>query len=191
MKISFSFLLCIMIATLLCTHSYLSLAAILAAALHELGHILMAKLCSIPIKELKLGIFGAALTPEGSLCSYKKEILLALAGPAINFILGATLLPFSKNGSEFFSFFTVSSFFLGFLNLMPIYDLDGGRILNCLLCQILSPVCAERICRFLSFCIITTLWLLSVYLLLRFSASLSLFVFSAALFCKIFIQRKN
>ena len=191
MKIRLSFLLCVIVAVLIFTHSYLSLVALLAAALHELGHILAAKLCNIPLKELKLGIFGASLTPQSSLCSYKKEIILCAAGPFVNLLSAALLLPFLTELNSFAEFFTASSLFLGILNLLPIYDLDGGRILNCMLCEKLSPEGAEKICKKLSFCIVTSMWLISVYLLLRVSSSLSLFIFSSALFCKIFVHRKN
>lgn len=191
MKIKISFFCIIMTASLFLTHSYISLASLLAAALHELGHIICAKLCSIPLQELKLGIFGASLTPKGIICSYKKEILLAASGPAFNIFSAIALFLFFNTLGNFGEFFMLSSLFLGFLNLLPIRDFDGGRILHCLICQTLSPRVADAICSRLSFLLIITLWMISVYLLLRLTASLSLFVFSSALFCKIFIPQKN
>ena len=190
MKIKSSFWLAPIAVALVFTHSYLSLTALCSAALHELGHIFMARICKIELKELRLGIFGASLTPASSLCSYKKEILLCLSGPAVNLLCFALFLPLC-NSSELAEFFAVSSLFLGILNLLPIHDLDGGRILKCLLCEKLSYDLADTICRALSFLLVTAMWLTSVYLLLRTSASLSLFVFSTALFCKIFLHRKN
>jgi stage IV sporulation protein FB len=181
----------LIVLALVYTHSYLSLVALLAAALHELGHIAAAKLCSIQLKELKLGIFGAALSTTSRLCSYKKEIILCVAGPAVNLILGAALLPFFESSVPLIRFFTLSSLFLGFLNILPIHDLDGGRILKCILSQKLDPTTADKICKTLSFCLVSTMWLTSVYLIIRVSSSLSLFVFSAALFCKIFIRENT
>ena len=110
-KIKLSFSGAIMIIALIFTHSYLSLAAILAAFCHELGHIIAAKLQRIPLGELKLGIFGASLTSKPLLCSYKSEIILAAAGPLVNLISAAILLPFCKN--DFCALFVAASLFLG------------------------------------------------------------------------------
>lgn len=187
MKLGISFFSLLMLLSLILTHSYLSLAAIVAAALHECGHIIAAKLCGIPLVDMKLGIFGATLTTNRALCSYVKEILLALAGPATNLLCLAlcSLLPIQCEAIELFC---VASCGLAILNLLPIRELDGGRIVYCALASTFSPVLASRVVGALSFGIIFSLWTLSVYLILRLGASLSLFIFSCFLFCKIFIK---
>lgn len=191
LKISISFFGVLMIGALIFTHSYISLAALLAASIHELGHIMAAKICSIPLYEMKLGIFGAALTTDASLCSYKKEIALAAAGPLANLVSSALLYPVFKSSEGFGCLFLAASLFLGILNLLPVESFDGGRILNCILCEKFSPRLASAVCGALSFVSVIFLWLLSVYLLLRRASSLSLFVFSLSLFCKIFIKQKD
>ena len=191
MKIKISFFCAIMIAALFLSHSYLSISALLAATLHELGHIACAKKLGIPLSELKLGIFGASLMPRGSLCSYKDEILLCAAGPLVNIICGIALFPFRNSLGDLATFFMCSSLFLGTLNLLPVTDFDGGRILSCIISQTISPQAAATVCRRISFSLVIALWMISVYLLLRLHASLSLFVFSSSLFCKIFIREKN
>ncbi|MBQ7375324.1 MAG: hypothetical protein IJW52_00370 [Clostridia bacterium] len=187
MKLGISFFSLLMLLSLILTHSYLSLAAIVAAALHECGHIIAAKLCGIPLVDMKLGIFGATLTTDRALCSYGKEILLALAGPATNLLCLAlcSLLPIQCEAIELFC---VASCGLAILNLLPIRELDGGRIVYCALASTFSPSLASRVVGALSFGIIFSLWTLSVYLILRLGASLSLFIFSCFLFCKIFIK---
>jgi membrane-associated protease RseP (regulator of RpoE activity) len=77
---------------------------------------------------------------------------------------------------------------LGILNLLPIREFDGGRILGALLCRVGSQRAAQKTVNALSFFCVFTLWSFSVYLLLRFAASLSLFVFSISLFFKLFIR---
>ena len=189
-KIKISFSGVIMTVALFLTHSYISIAALIAAALHEIGHIIAAKLCNIPLGELKLGIFGAALTPKTLLCSYKKEIILCIAGPLVNLTLAIILFPLFNYG-KFLSLFISASLFLGALNLLPIYDFDGGRILYCLLSSKLSVEASTKILKTVSFVLIFMLWCLSVYLLLRLSSSISLFVFSISLFAKIFLSQKE
>ncbi len=189
MKVKVSFFGILMLAALFFTHSYLSLAALLASALHELAHIAAAKLCKIEIKELRLDIFGAALRLERSVLSYSKEIFLAAAGPLSNILSACLLLYFiSKLNTvpDFFELLIAASFFLGFLNLLPIADLDGGRIVYCISASMLSPNAAYSIRQALSFIVVCCMWMLSVYLLLRLGASLSLFVFSLSLFFKLF-----
>ena len=187
LKIKLSFSGALMVLALFLTHSYISLAALIAATIHELGHIVIAKICNIELGELKLGIFGASLTPKTMLCSYKKEILLCLAGPLANLISAFLFEQFTSNPSDFGGLFISASLFLGLLNLLPIYEFDGGRILFCLLSSHLSLRAATRTVKAISFVLIFSLWCLSVYLLLRLSSSLSLFIFSLTLFSKIFL----
>ena len=191
LKIKLSFSGALMLLALFLTHSYLSLAALLAAAIHETGHIVAARICSIELGELRLGIFGASLTPKTLLCSYKKEIFLCVAGPLVNLISALLLSPFLNSSSGFGGLFISASLFLGILNLLPIYEFDGGRILFCLLSARLSIRSSAKIIKVISFTIIFALWCLSVYLLLRLSSSLSLFVFSLALFSKIFLLQSE
>ncbi len=189
MKVKVSFFGILMLAALFFTHAYLSIAALLASALHELSHMAAAKLCKIEIKELRLDIFGASLKVERTMLSYSKETILAAAGPLSNLtsaLLLFWLLPYFENPPHFLSLFTAASFFLGALNLLPIKDLDGGRIVYCLAEWLFSPTAAYRIQRALSFFVVICLWLLSVYLLLKLGATLSLFVFSISLLSKLF-----
>lgn len=190
MKIKVTFFGILMFLSLIVTHSYLSLAALLAAFVHEMGHLLAASLCGVPIKELKLDIFGAAITPDGAFYSYKKEIAVALGGPLVNIISFIICFFFARGRGQFMELFLLASIFLGALNLLPIRDFDGGRILHCVLSYKFSPEVADKVCMALSFAVLMLLWMLSVYLILRFWASLSLFVFSFALLCKILMDKK-
>lgn len=190
LRISISFFGVLMLLALLLTHSYLSLAALLAATLHELGHIAAAKLLRVGLCEMRLGIFGASLSTDSPLSSYRSERILALSGPSINLVcaaLGGAL----RVQNEFFEYFISASLFLALFNLAPISDFDGGRVLYSLIAEHLTPNAAARVMSVLSFAILFSLWCLSVYLMLRLGASLSLFVFSSALFCKIFIGRSS
>lgn len=187
LRIKISFFGALMIAALFFTHSYISIAALIASLLHELGHIFAAKVCKIPLKELKLGIFGAALKPSKAFISYKQEIILSLSGPLVNLVCAIPLLIFFKNSHEFLRLFIETSLFLGILNLLPITDFDGGRILYCLIAYKISPQFALRSIKILSFSLVFILWTLSVYLLIKLASSLSLFIFSLSLFSKLFL----
>ena len=163
------------------------LPLVLAVTIHELGHILAAKLCGIDLGELKLGILGAAIIPQNTLFSYKKELILCIGGPAANIFSALAASPL-KNSAPFFNQFWIYSISLAALNLMPIKTFDGGRIFSSLLLYKLPVKTAEKILNAISFIFIFTLWSISVYLLLKISSSISLFVFSLSIFSKIFIS---
>ena len=189
MKIRIGFFALFMFFALLISNSYISLMSILAAACHEAGHIIAARLLGIGFYEMRLGIFGAQLR-TGRICGYREELLLAAAGPLANFLsLPAAffLLRFFPSATDYINLFILSSVALGIMNLLPVRSLDGGRIFICLFSS-KSPGTVEKVLSFLSFLSIFTLWCISLYLLLRFSTSLSLFIFSLSLFAKIFID---
>ena len=122
------------------------------------------------IKGKKLGIIG----------------LGAIGGPLANFLSALIIYPFC-DASMLCRSFWLYSLSLGILNLLPIKSFDGGRIFSSLLLCKLSPKTVESILNFTSFILIFTLWSISIYLLLKISSSVSLFVFSVAVFAKIFL----
>ncbi|MBE6707031.1 MAG: hypothetical protein E7577_05255 [Ruminococcaceae bacterium] len=184
-KISVGIFAILMIITLSIASPHFFLPVICSIALHELGHILMAKICKIQFRELKLGIFGAALSPQNYLYSYKKEILLCLGGPLANFLSAFAVSVFFD--TQPFEYFKMCSFALGLLNLLPVSGFDGGRIFSALLSILFSPRTVQTVSKVISFALIFTLWCFSVYLLIKIASSLSLFMFSLSLFAKIFL----
>lgn len=166
----------------------------LAALIHELGHLVAAVACGVRITGMRLDLFGARLELPG-LLSYRQELLVALGGPAAN-LLTATVLfrawtacgcpvcgaSQSLSGRALvLGVLLPASLGLCAVNLLPVASLDGGRILSCLLSLTLGADAARRILRLLSLFLLTLLWLLSVYALLRAGQFLSLFVFSFSL----------
>lgn len=161
-------------------------ACLCAALIHELGHIAAARLLSIDLSHMKLDILGARLCTQGRLCSYPALAALCFAGPLINLLCFAVLFPFVTYAS-WIEEFCLCSLSLGILNLIPIDGFDGGRMLHGFLCVFFPFDMAERIIRIISFFALLSLWLLSVWLLLRTGTSLTLFVFSCSLFGMLFV----
>lgn len=68
------------------------LAVILsAAALHELGHLLVLRLLGARVRELRVSVFGAELMTSAARLSYPGEIAAVLAGPAVNLLCALVL----------------------------------------------------------------------------------------------------
>ena len=168
------------------------LPALGGAIVHECGHLMSAALLGIPLRSLDVGLFGASLRVRGSLISYPKEFLLCAAGPSMNFLSALAVFIFSDHRgyySEFGEWFLSVSVMLGLLNLIPAEGFDGGRMLSVVLTSILGPRISARILSVTTFLSIVILWMLSVYLLLRYGTSLSLFVFTLSLFYRLFVAK--
>lgn len=116
----------------------LLLPGFFSTLVHEFGHIFALKLLHSGVSELKLSLFGATLRPERDL-SYGQEIFVAGAGPVCSLVFG---LICAKNRHFLLS---GMSFSLGFLNLLPIHPLDGGRILSGFCALRLPPDRAGRV----------------------------------------------
>lgn len=161
----------------LCAYYYFDPAAtfvpfLLSVFLHETGHLLALWLCKAPIHKLRLGLSGTTICTAP--LSYKHEIITAAAGPAMNFILVLFCLHRQPE-------MALLNLGLMLYNLLPLYPLDGGRILRSVLHLLLQDKTAalmEQLICFLCFsallgaaCYLTCvlhagLWPLLVFLLL-------------------------
>lgn len=109
------------------------LAALFAALIHELGHIAAVLAVGGTVLRLELGTGGARL--ETQPMGRYQELICAAAGPAASLLL----LCFSR----FIPRAAVCGAVQGIYNLIPVYPLDGGRILRCLTASMEHP---QRVC---------------------------------------------
>ncbi len=165
---------------------------ICAVLLHEIGHILCAKILKIKIKSFELSLFGGRIKTEKD-PSYVDELIFALGGPLVGFVgfaftykiaLSNLTIPFCQS---FLFPFSILSLCLSIFNLIPLTSLDGGRILKCTLCLLFSLDTADKILRITSFSTLLSLWLLSVYMMLKISNGVPMFIFCLIFFAKCFI----
>lgn len=114
-------------------------AFFLSAALHEAGHLIALRCMRVRIHKLRLGLTGAVLyTPP---LAYGRELLAAAAGPAVNAVCTLAFL-------HAWPRFALVNLLLLFYNLLPLYPLDGGRILRAALHLLLpdnAAVLVEKI----------------------------------------------
>ena len=79
-------------------------------------------------------------------------------------------------------FFILVSCVQAAINLMPIKSFDGGRALYCCLTSFFNTTTAQIVVSITSAIFAFALWTISLYLMLRISSGLGIFVFSSSIF---------
>lgn len=96
---------------------------IIAAAVHEAFHLMAVYLLGGNVKSVCIGVGGAQICAQVQ--GKVKNLICILAGP----IGGLSLLIVS----DVFPSVSVCAFLQSIFNLLPIYPLDGGKVLSCIL----------------------------------------------------------
>ena len=131
----------------------------------KLSHIIFATIFGKKIKKIKLSLAGICVTFSNEYLSVIKRIIMYLVGPISNFVLA---LIFNN-----INFIYEVNLFLGILNLLPIYPLDGYNILL----AILDLVNKSNYINFIERVFISSLLFISISIfLLYFNPSLLIFV---------------
>ncbi len=160
------------------------LISILAAALiHEMGHIITARLLRIRLRFCRTGMAGISLKYDFSTVSHLKEAAVSIAGP----LAGITVTLICRLSGSL-SYFAGASAALAIFNLLPISYLDGGGALSAILSSFLPPDTAWKICRILSVIFTLALWCSAVFIMLRSGGDLSVIAVSVYLLYRLFSE---
>ncbi|GAC1470598.1 MAG: hypothetical protein NVSMB9_15830 [Isosphaeraceae bacterium] len=131
----------------------LTLAAFGCVLLHELGHALMARRFGIETLDITLYPIGGVARLEKMPRSPGAEMLIALAGPAVNLAIVAGLMVYLRvdssgpgliRGTLILNLLWVN-LILALFNMIPAFPMDGGRVLRALLSTPLGRVKATLI----------------------------------------------
>ncbi|MGF7056491.1 M50 family metallopeptidase [Brassicibacter mesophilus] len=117
------------------------LIIILIVLLHEFGHLLVASVYGIKAREIELFPFGGVAKLEGIIGpDPKEEIYICLAGPLLNLILFLSFSFLMKNFSEVYliDLLFKINLLMFLLNILPIFPLDGGKILRAIVSYFLG-----------------------------------------------------
>ena len=122
-------------------HERLILASLLAAALHECGHIAAIYALGAKIGRLEILPFGGEIETCGKILSYRQSLFVSFAGILANLLC----VPLLAAQTPFLRLFGICSAGLALFNLLPARGLDGGEMLQDLLLMRLSPETAGKI----------------------------------------------
>ncbi len=161
LKITFGF--CALVCVLGWLDHVFCLWFLLCSAAHELGHLLMMKLCRVPVEGVCLTASGAVI--EGGFPSYRTEVLCAAAGPVAGLFSAVLLIPIAPRGAAV-------GLLLSIVNLLPLYTLDGGRILRGVLLLCCSEERARTIAYVVSVSVSCLLMLLACWATVSLQAGL-------------------
>jgi len=142
--------------------------------IHELGHYTLAHYYHWEVKQIAIYPFGGCVKLDEELNRpIKEEFLILIAGPIFQILLYSILVFFHQHGqisTVDFSIIQKYHFLFLKLNLLPIYPLDGGRLLYLLLQKLLPYQKASKVVSAFS------LLFLSGFLIKNFSLPIFLFL---------------
>ena len=130
------------------------LLLMLFAIIHELGHLAAGLILKFKPEEIKLTPVGLQIQFKVSNEEYKlnnvksytiKKAIIALAGPLTNFIIATIMIAIAQINiglqyTYIFSLIVYSNLLIAMFNLIPIYPMDGGRVVK----EILSIIFGKK-----------------------------------------------
>lgn len=166
------------------------------AFIHELAHLICGFFLGFKPCTLRIIPFGFSIEFKTNIEDYNKKVMksnllslkqlfIALAGPIINIIIVIIGLIFKINLNIIYANLLIALF-----NLLPIYSLDGGRILKNILRIFLGHKLAARYINIISnitFILLTILF--SIYIIIL--KNISLFIIIIYLFKMIIDENKR
>jgi Zn-dependent protease len=136
----------------------LILLLFLCVLLHEYGHALTARRFGIGTRSITLLPIGGLALLESMPKDPRQEILVALAGPAVNLAIAVALFlglliagrtgaltGFDLDGGSIPETLLAANLLLAVFNMLPAFPMDGGRVLRAVLALRMDRVRATRL----------------------------------------------
>jgi Zn-dependent protease len=134
--------------------------------LHELGHAFMAMSYGVRVRDVTLSVIGGVARLDYFPARPRTEVMIALAGPAVNIAIMVALAPFlalyavvqgvawprgfaelllePSFGGLLASLFMANVMLAGF-NLLPVFPMDGGRVFRAVLSRLAGRDIGTRV----------------------------------------------
>lgn len=160
-KLHISFLIFLAVMLLISPSSFPYILITFASVIpHEFGHILAARYYGIKCTQVVLTPFGGMAMLDTIDAHWKQEFWITLCGPLVSLGLGLALLPLGLLTMDWMPYLlgaSIINFVLFVFNLLPVYPMDGGRLLRSALSAVLkveeATMIAVRVSQTLAFSI--------------------------------------
>lgn len=150
-------------------------AAVLAAIWHEACHYFVLRLYGGQTIKFGAGLTGAVM--EVRFSGVWQELLCALAGPAGSLLILLLVRWIPRTA--------ICAGFQGIFNLLPIYPLDGGRVVRCLTEAYLPFEWGQTLCLWLERLCLMGIAFLSIYGCLVLHLGIAPLLVGAGIICRV------
>lgn len=165
------------------------LAVFTCVVLHELGHSLTARRFGVRVRRI-------LLTPLGGIAEFDaiprrpvEELLITVAGPAVNFVIAGALwcvlsfpgewanVSIPSSIGDLGRYLFLANMIMGVFNMIPAFPMDGGRILRALLAMRLPYVRATYWAVAVAKVVTVLGFAATIYLEMYFTAAICVMIF--------------
>jgi Zn-dependent protease len=165
------------------------LAVFTCVVLHELGH-------SLTARRFGVGVRRILLTPLGGIAEFDaiprrpvEELLITIAGPAVNFVIAGALwcvlsfpdewanVSIPSSVGDLGRYLFLANVVMGVFNMIPAFPMDGGRILRALLAMRLPYVRATYWAVVVAKVVTILGFAATIYLEMYFTAAICVMIF--------------
>lgn len=140
-----------------------------ASLLHECGHFaVMVTRHTLP-RRVAVGVFGMRIEKDTNLAlSLRDEFWIAAGGPAANLLCGCLFWACGKD------YAAAMHLAVAGLNVLPVFPLDGGVMLQCILYRFLPAHTADTVLRVVSLLVVFPLGVFGFFVLIQSGYNASL-----------------
>ena len=188
-EIYISFLFAAVVTVMLATdRTGLILPALFAVIIHEIGHLFAMWVLECAPKQIRLIPTCVQITNSFSK-KYKNDIIIAISGPLVNFVLFVTLyFNYLAFKNELTLYYALLNLIIGVFNSLPVKGLDGGTILFSILAAKIEYNKASLIVKAITLIIAVLIVSCAVYLTIKSKVNISLYIIGIYLFISAIIK---
>lgn len=161
--------------------------------IHELVHILVAKLYGVKLNKLSVGISGATagFLDFEDIKDFKKFVVY-LSGPLFNLIVGIFFYLISLNyNSEFINTIYLTNLGLFIFNLIPAYPLDGSRMMEIILFNLITYRKSKKVIEYTSYFLSAFFIFSFVFLIFIHRINLTLILVGILIFYSAILEKRT
>jgi stage IV sporulation protein FB len=166
---------------------------VLVLLIHESAHYFVAKCYGYKLNKMIFMPYGAGISGENNIFMPAHEVVIAISGPLINILLVlicVSLWWFYPVTYFYTETFMWANFALGIFNFLPIFPLDGGRIVTALLSNKFKKIKILKFMRIMGF-IFSLIFAILFFISVFYGINLTFIFISVFLFFSSFNSVKD